>query len=170
MRYLLDPNFTAEFYLTQVVSHHSVGAVERFIRECDRAGVTAPGMFGVFFYRSANPRTLAGLSQFLPVPVNELTREFAEGATAEEICARTLRALMSVGARHFYISNLPLSRATATLSRIMALVPTGERIERLAQLDEPRSLHPSRTTAGGRRYRYSPGPDRGTRRSRAACR
>ena len=31
VRYLLDPNFTAEFYLTQVVSHHSVGAVERFI-------------------------------------------------------------------------------------------------------------------------------------------
>ena len=79
-------------------------------------------MFGVFFYRSANPRTLAALSQFLPVPVNELTAEFAEGATAEQVCARTLRALMSVGARHFYISNLPLSRATATLSRIMALV------------------------------------------------
>jgi hypothetical protein len=122
VRYLLDPNFNAEFYLTQVVSHHSVGAVERFIRECDRAGVTAPGIFGVFFYRSANPRTLAGLSQFLPVPVSELTREFTEGATAEEICARTLRALMSVGARHFYISNLPLSRATITLSRIMALI------------------------------------------------
>jgi hypothetical protein len=96
--------------------------VERFVRECDRAGVTAPGMFGVFFYRSANPRTLAGLSQFLPVPANELTRDFSEGATAEEICARTLRALMNVGARHFYISNLPLSRATVTLSRIMALI------------------------------------------------
>jgi hypothetical protein len=84
--------------------------------------VTAPGIFGVFFYRSANARTLAGLSQFLPVPVNELTREFSEGATAEEICARTIRALMSVGARHFYISNLPLSRATVTLSRIMSLI------------------------------------------------
>ena len=122
VRYLLDPTFTAEFYLTQVVSHHNVGAVERFVGECERAGVGAPGMFGVFFYRSANPRTLAGLSQFLPVPVQELTREFSEGATAEEICARTLRALMQVGARHFYISNLPLARATATLSRIMSLM------------------------------------------------
>jgi 5,10-methylenetetrahydrofolate reductase len=121
VRYLLDPNFNAEFYLTQVVSHHSVGAVERFIRESDRAGVTAPGIFGVFFYRSANPRTLAGLSQFLPVPVHELTREFSEGATAEEICARTIRALMSVGARHFYISNLPVNRAAPTLQRILAL-------------------------------------------------
>ena len=111
VRYLLDPNFTAEFYLTQVVSHHSVGAVERFVRECERAGVTAPGMFGVFFYRSANPRTLAGLSQFLPVPVERADERSSRRAQrAEEICARTLRALMNVGARHFYISNLPLSR------------------------------------------------------------
>jgi len=29
---------------------------------------------------------------------------------------------MNVGARHFYISNLPLSDAPATLSRILALV------------------------------------------------
>ena len=41
-------------------------------------------MFGVFYYRSANPRTLAALSQFLPVPVEELTAEFAEGATPED--------------------------------------------------------------------------------------
>jgi len=122
VRYLLDPNFTAEFYLTQVVSHHRAGAVEQFVRECQRAGLTAPGMFGVFFYRSANPRTLAALSQFLPVPVEELTAEFAGGASAEQVCARTLRTLTEVGARHFYISNLPLSRAPATLSRILSLV------------------------------------------------
>ena len=122
VRYLLDANFTAEFYLTQVVSHHRAGAVEQFVRECQRAGLTAPGMFGVFFYRSANPRTLAALSQFLPVPVEELTAEFAGGASAEQVCARTLRTLTEVGARHFYISNLPLSRAPATLSRILSLV------------------------------------------------
>ena len=122
VRYLLEPSFTAEFYLTQVVSHHRVETVERFVRECERAAVALPGMFGVFFYRSANPRTLAALSQFLPVPVEELTAEFEGGATAEQVCARTLRALMDVGARHFYISNLPLSAAPATLSRILALV------------------------------------------------
>jgi len=122
VRYLLEPTFTAEFYLTQVVSHHRADAVERFVRESERAGVAAPGMFGVFFYRSANARTLATLAQFLPVPAKELTTEFAAGATAEEVCARTLRTLMNVGARHFYISNLPLSHAPATLSRIVALV------------------------------------------------
>jgi 5,10-methylenetetrahydrofolate reductase len=122
VRYLLEPTFTAEFYLTQIVSHHRAGAVEQFVRECERARVDQPGMFGVFFYRSANPRTLAALAQFLPVPVAELTAEFGAGATPEQICARTIRALTNVGARHFYISNLPLSRAPAMLSRILALV------------------------------------------------
>jgi hypothetical protein len=56
------------------------------------------------------------------VPATELTREFSEGATAEEICARTLRALMNVGARHFYISNLPLSHASSTLNAILERV------------------------------------------------
>ena len=27
-----------------------------------------PGIFGVFYYRSANPKTLEMLKQFLPVP------------------------------------------------------------------------------------------------------
>ena len=39
-------------------------------------------MFGVFYYRSANPRTLAALRGFLPVPAEELTREFADGRHA----------------------------------------------------------------------------------------
>ena len=52
-----------------------------------------PGIFGVFYYRSANPKTLETLKQFLPVPAEGLTAEFAEGATPETICARTIRAL-----------------------------------------------------------------------------
>ena len=31
------------------------------------------------------------LSQFLPVPVEELTAEFAAGATPIDVCARTIR-------------------------------------------------------------------------------
>ena len=46
------------------------------------------------------------------MPIDGLTREFAEGATPEDICARTIRALMSAGARHFYISNLPTGART----------------------------------------------------------
>ncbi len=113
-------NFTAEFYLTQVVSHHDMPAVTRFLAAARRRKVDVPGLFGVFYYRSANRRTLDVLKGFLPVPVAELTREFAEGATAEDVCARTLRALVEAGARHFYISNLPVNRAQAVLASILS--------------------------------------------------
>ena len=121
-RYLLDSSFAAEFYLTQIVSHHDRERAARFIAEAARAGVTAPGMFGVFYYRSANPATLAALARFLPAPVEQLRAEFASGATPEEICARTLRTLLELGARHFYISNLPLASASRTLARILERV------------------------------------------------
>ncbi len=118
--YLLESHFTAEFYLTQVVSHHDMAAVTRFVDEAARRGVTLPGVFGVFYYRSANPRTLDVLKGFLPVPAEGLTREFAAGATAEEVCARTVRALADAGVRHFYISNLPVLRAQNVLASILA--------------------------------------------------
>jgi 5,10-methylenetetrahydrofolate reductase len=117
--FLLAPTFNAEFYLTQVVSHHDVSAVSRFIDAVRKRGVDHPGVFGVFYYRSANPRTLQTLRGFLPVPAEGLTREFAAGATPEEVCARTLRALVDAGARHFYISNLPISRAQSVLESIL---------------------------------------------------
>src|SRR5262249_9786748 len=97
--YLTAADFNAEFYLTQIVSHHRTDPVGRFLDAADRAGVAMPGVFGVFFYRSANRATLNALNGFLPVPVQELTAEFAAGASAEEVCARTIRALKSVGAR-----------------------------------------------------------------------
>ena len=117
--FLLDPRVNAEFYLTQVVSHHDRHAVARFLKEADTRRVPLPGMFGVFYYRSANPKTLGALSGFMPVPAEALTAEFAAGATPVEICARTIRALIDEGARAIYISNLPLARAQATLTAIM---------------------------------------------------
>jgi len=121
VRFLMSDRVTAEFYLTQIVSHHSRPEVEGFLEEADRQGVALPGLFGVFYYRSANARTLQTLKDFLPVPVDELTREFGSGVSAEEICARSIRELRAAGVRHFYISNLPLGRAAATLDRVMAL-------------------------------------------------
>jgi 5,10-methylenetetrahydrofolate reductase len=109
----------AEFFLTQVVSHHHADEVSRFIRTAERRGLTMPGLFGVFFYRSANPRTLDALKGFLPVPVEGLTREFGAGATAEDVCAKTIRTLMDAGARHFYISNLPIGRAQQVLRNVL---------------------------------------------------
>jgi len=120
--YLAAPAFDAEFYLTQVVSHHDTDKISRFVATIGRRGISLPGLFGVFFYRSANPRTLHALEEFLPVPVEELTREFAAGASAEDVCARTIRTLTDIGARHFYISNLPVRRAQTVLSSILEKV------------------------------------------------
>jgi len=120
--HLLDERATAEFYLTQIVSHHSRDRVSRFIAEAGRRGLAIPGVFGVFYYRSANARTLQALQSFLPVPAEQLIAEFGAGATADEICARTIRELREAGARHFYISNLPLQRAALTLNNILAKV------------------------------------------------
>jgi 5,10-methylenetetrahydrofolate reductase len=120
--YIQAPHFTAEFLLTQVVSHHDMRAVDRFVSELSRRNVTTPAVFGVFYYRSANPRTLATLRKFLPVPVEAITCEFAAGVSAEQICARTIRALRSAGIHHVYVSNLPLDGARRTLDRIMAFV------------------------------------------------
>lgn len=119
--YLTDGTFHGEYFLTQVVSHHDLEKVEAFRNACERRGVTMPGVFGVFYYRSANPKTLATLSRFLPVPLDALTREFAEGASPEEVCARTIRALRRAGVAHVYVSNLPVTHARRTLGRIMAL-------------------------------------------------
>jgi 5,10-methylenetetrahydrofolate reductase len=120
--FLAASNAYAEFYLTQVVSHHHADEVARFVRTAERRGLPIPGLFGVFYYRSANPRTLEALKGFLPVPVEGLTREFTDGATAEEVCAKTIRTLMDIGARHFYISNLPVLRAQQVLAGILEKV------------------------------------------------
>jgi hypothetical protein len=124
--YLIAPSFHAEFFLTQIVSHHQIASASRFIETAGRRGLTLPGLFGVFFYRSGNLRTLETLNGFLPVPIEGLVREFAEGAAPEDICARTIRALVKAGARHFYISNLPPSRAQTVLETIIAKVGTDQ--------------------------------------------
>jgi 5,10-methylenetetrahydrofolate reductase len=119
MGLLLDEHFNADFFLTQIVSHHQAAQVEAFLAEGSRHGLALPGVFGVFYYRSANEKTLRLLNEFMPVPVDALLLEFAEGATPVDICARTIRALRSLGCRHFYVSNLPLRGTASVLSAIL---------------------------------------------------
>jgi len=116
--FLLDERFCAEFYLTQVVSHVDLDPVKRFLAEIERRPVPIPGMFCVFYYRSANPKTLKILSTFMPVPIQGLIDEFASGATAADVCARTIRALRAEGVRHICICNLPMHDASAVLAAI----------------------------------------------------
>jgi 5,10-methylenetetrahydrofolate reductase len=117
--FLGDSHFHGDFFLTQVVSHHDRAAVDHFLEQITRQQLKVPGVFGVFYYRSANPRTLATLANFLPVPVDGLRADFAEGASPEAICARTIRTLRAAGVQHFYISNLPVGRARQTLEKIV---------------------------------------------------
>ncbi len=119
VQFLLEPLVSADFYLTQIVSHHQAARVGAFLDAGRRGGLTMPGVFGVFYYRSANLTTLEMLSQFLPVPVDELKAEFAAGATPIDVCARTIRSLIDLGAKHFYVSNLPTRKTAATLTAIL---------------------------------------------------
>jgi hypothetical protein len=120
--FVADPAANLDFFLTQVVSHHSAAQVERFVRALERRGVGAPGVFGVFYYRSANPTTLERLSEFFPVPAEALTREFGAGFGADEICARSIRALRDAGATRIYVSNLGVRRPDVRLRHILERV------------------------------------------------
>ena len=86
--YLSASSFHAEFFLTQIVSHHQIDAAARFIETADRRGLTLPGLFGVFFYRSGNPRTLEALKRFLPVPIDGLTARIRGRVDAPKTSAR----------------------------------------------------------------------------------
>lgn len=117
--YLLSEDFTAEFYLTQVVSHHDLVTVEAFLKALQQNNVTMPGVFGVFMYRSDNLRTLETLRGFFPVPVESVRQEFATGVTPEEMCARTIRALFALGVTRVYVSNLGFKRVDARYRGIL---------------------------------------------------
>ena len=54
--YLLDGDATADFYLTQIVSHHDRAKVGAFVAEAARRRLTIPGVFGVFYYGAPTRR------------------------------------------------------------------------------------------------------------------
>ena len=120
--FVSGPDAHAEFALSQIVSHHSIAEVEHLLRTMERRAVGVPVVFGVFLYRSANRGTLDTLSKFFPVPAAALTREFEEGASAEEICARSIRGLRQIGADKIYVSNLGNRGAGRRLGKILELV------------------------------------------------
>jgi hypothetical protein len=120
--FVSGPDAHAEFALSQIVSHHSIAGVERLLETMERRGVRVPIVFGVFLYRSANKSTLDTLARFFPVPTAELSREFEGGASAEEICARSIRTLRRIGADKIYVSNLGNKGAGRRLAKILELV------------------------------------------------
>jgi hypothetical protein len=117
--FLLQPEFNASFYLSQIVSHHSIREVERFLKEARRRGLTVPGVFGVFHYYNANLATLERLNRFFPVPVEGVTRDFAAGLAPEEVTAKTIRALREVGVDKVYVSNLGFRKPEQRYKQVM---------------------------------------------------
>jgi len=120
--FVTAPDAYADFALSQIVSHHSLRGAERLLEAMAESGSSVPVVYGVFFYRSANRGTLSTLSRFFPVPASELTAEFESGATAEEICARSIRELRRIGADKVYVSNLGNRGAGRRLARILERV------------------------------------------------
>jgi 5,10-methylenetetrahydrofolate reductase len=122
VEFIMHPEYSADFYMAQIVSHYQTAAIDEFLNETAKLGVRIPGMFGVFYYRTANPRTFSVLSKFFPIPVEELKRDFEAKVSPEEICALSVHALLQRGVKNVYISNLPMATATQKLGRIEARV------------------------------------------------
>lgn len=120
--YILEPDYSADFYMVQITSHHDMKGLDEFLDAAEKRGVSIPGIFGVFYYRSANVGTLEMLSRFFPVPVKELQRDLEQGIQAEEICARSIRALRERGVVNVYVSNLPMATGVEKLNQIEARV------------------------------------------------
>jgi len=122
VEFMLHPEYSADFYMAQIVSHYQSRAIDEFLNEAERLGVKIPGIFGAFYYRSPNAKTLALLSKFFPVPIAELKRDFKANQSPDEICALSVHALLQRGLKNVYISNLPMPAAAVRLSRIEARV------------------------------------------------
>ena len=90
VEFMLHAEYSADFYMAQIASHYQVPAIDEFLNEAARLGVRIPGIFGVFYYRSASSKTLDMLSKFIPIPAEELKRDFAATVAPAEICARSV--------------------------------------------------------------------------------
>jgi len=122
VEFLLYPEYSADFYMAQIVSHYQSQSIDEFLNETVRLGVKIPGIFGVFYYRSPNSNTLALLSKFFPVPIEELKKDFEANQSPDEICALSVHALFRRGLKNVYISNLPTATGAERLSRMEARV------------------------------------------------
>jgi len=120
--FVANPNFEADYYLTQVISHHDLDKAERWIRASEEAGIEIPGAFGVFYYRNGRRETLERLSSFFPIPVDAVAAEFDSGVSPVEHCARSIAALRDIGAHHVYVCNLGAHQAGPLFERILTEV------------------------------------------------
>lgn len=120
--YVAASEFAADYYLTQVVSHHDRPAIEAWLEETVRCDIDLPSAWGVFYYRNGNPESLRRLARYFHVPVAEIAREFDGGATPAEVCARSIVALREAGARNVYVCNLGAREGARRLDAVLRAV------------------------------------------------
>lgn len=125
--YVAAPDFSADYYLTQVVSHHDRQAIDGWLEATERRGIDLPSAWGVFYYRNGEPSSLRRLAQYFHVPVAEIAADFDEGATPAEVCARSIVALRKAGVRNVYVCNLGARDAPERLDEVLdAVASLGE--------------------------------------------
>ena len=90
--HLLAEHANAEFYLTQIVSHHSREEVKHFLGEAEQQGLTIPGHVRSVLLPVRQSADAEALRGFLPVPVGGVDREFAAGARRGNLRAVDPRA------------------------------------------------------------------------------
>lgn len=120
--YVVGTDFAADYYLTQVISHHDRRAIDAWLAEADRRGIDLPAAWGVFYYRSGRRGSLERLAMHFDVPVDSLVGEFERGATPEQVCARSIVALRDAGAENVYVCNLGARQASRRLDAIREAV------------------------------------------------
>ncbi len=120
--YLADPDFEADYYLTQVVSHHDLKAVEGWLSAASAKGIRLPFAAGVFYYRNGRRATLRRLASFFPVPVDAVEAAFAGGTTPAAHCARTIVELGRIGVDNVYLCNLGAHAGARRFEEVLAEV------------------------------------------------
>lgn len=120
--YLLERDFAADYYLTQVVSHHHSAAIEGWLEQAAVRGIDLPAAWGVFYYRNGRPEALRRLARHFAVPVDEVAAEFESGASAAGVCARSIVALRRAGAENVYVCNLGTHGAARRLEEVLSAV------------------------------------------------
>src|SRR2546421_11758691 len=58
VEFILHPEYSADFYMAQIISHYQLSAIDELLNEVERLSVKIPGIFGVFYYRSSTTHTL----------------------------------------------------------------------------------------------------------------
>ena len=117
--FVVETEFAADYYLTQVVSHHDRSAIDGWLAQTARRGIDLPAAWGVFYYRSGQRESLERMAAHFDVPVDAIAREFEAGATPKQICARSIKALREAGARNVYLCNLGARQAGRRLADII---------------------------------------------------